>query len=375
MPDAQIITQFIRQKAAEHNFSQVKFTQPILDELTKNHYQQFVNQQLYGEMAWLNANLDKRYAPQLLLEHAKSMVFFAYNYTPMQSSLNFIDKPNQSIMASYALGTDYHDIIKAKLAIIARELTQKFGVAVRNFVDTAPILEKPLARQAGLGWQGKHTNLVSTQLGNYFFIASMMLDCETILDPIIKLGENNHCGSCHQCLDICPTNAFIAPYKLDPRRCISYLTIEHKTHIGREFRAKIGNRIYGCDDCLAICPWNKFAQSANEFTQNARHDWQSEDLGELVALDKKQFHEKYRKTPIKRIGRARFIRNVLIAIGNSKNPDFIAKILPLLHDESPLVRVALVWALQNILGYEAALGYKIADNDTAVANEWQPINP
>ncbi len=362
----QELKQFIKNLAFQANFSAVYFTKPTINSRVKQGFMEFIAKKYHGEMAWLGENIGIRFAPEELMPNAQTMIIFGYEYTAKQSSLDFLANKNNSVMASYALGPDYHDIIKAKLVVIARELFQKFAINARNFVDTAPILEKPLAMQAGLGWQGKHTNLVSRQLGNFFFIACMLIDAECESDE----AEGNHCGSCQACINICPTQAFDAPYQLNATKCISYLTIEHKSHIPREYRAKIGNRIYGCDDCLAICPWNKFAHQAHEFAKLGNPDWQSESLAALVILNNEEFHAKYRKTPIKRIGRARFIRNILIAIGNSKNPEFLAKILPLLEDESPLIKVACVWAIKQILGHEQALTHRIHDENQEVNAEW-----
>ncbi len=225
---------------------------------------------------------------------------------------------SQGVISVYALNRDYHDVVKGKLKKIATWFASVAKAEVKVFVDTAPLMEKPLAHAAGLGWQGKHTNLLSRELGSWFFIGTILTDM--VLPP--DEPEVDHCGSCHACLDICPTKAFPAPYQLDARRCISYLTIEHKGHIDREFRKPMGNRIFGCDDCLAVCPWNKFASVASEAKLRARADLVSPGLDDLAGLDDAAFRKLFVGSPVKRVGRDRFVRNVLIAIGNSGNPGF-----------------------------------------------------
>jgi len=273
----------------------------------------------------------------------------------------------------YARGDDYHDIVKKKLKAVAGEIFRLYRAEVKVFVDTAPVMEKPLAQQAGLGWQGKHTNLVSRDFGSWLFLGSIF----TTLDLPPDEAEADHCGACHACLDICPTAAFPAPYKLDARRCISYLTIEHKEPIPRDLRAAIGNRIYGCDDCLAVCPWNKFARESAEIKLRARPELNAPKLAELARLDDAGFRALFRKSPVKRIGRDRFIRNVLIAIGNSGDVVLASEAQKLLADPSPVVRGAAVWALGRLLPRErlavlerlAALAGE--EGDASVAEEWR----
>jgi epoxyqueuosine reductase len=267
------------------------------------------------------------------------------------------------------LGDDYHDVLKAKLKRVAGFMHQTFKTEVKVFIDTAPVMEKPLAQRAGLGWQGKHTNLVSRDFGSWLFIGSIF----TTLDLPADTPEADHCRQCHRCLDICPTEAFVAPYQLDARRCISYLTIEHKGHIPLEFRTAMGNRIYGCDDCLAVCPWNKFAQAARENKFHAREELKDAPLAELARLDDANFRTLFRRSPVKRTGRDRFVRNVLIAIGNSGNAALAAEAEALLDDASPLVRAMAIWALFRLAPSRVkalAPARTNAESDADVLNEW-----
>jgi epoxyqueuosine reductase len=273
----------------------------------------------------------------------------------------------------YAQNDDYHEIIKNKLKRLGRWLADDFKADVKVFVDTAPVMEKPLAQQAGAGWQGKHTNLVSRLYGSWLFLGSVFTTMELSPDE----SEVDHCGGCHRCLDVCPTDAFPAPYQIDARRCISYLTIEHKEHIPLEFREKMGNRIYGCDDCLAVCPWNKFASLAREIRLRARAELVQPKLSELARLNDAEFREIFRGSPIKRIGRDRFVRNVLIAIGNSGDAAFAPGVEELLGDSAPLVRAMAVWALSRIAPEraQALLAGKMADeSDVAVRSEWLRVS-
>jgi len=271
----------------------------------------------------------------------------------------------------YAQGQDYHDIVKKALKALARWLVAEAGGDLKVFVDTAPVMEKPLAAAAGIGWQGKHSNVVSHEHGSWLLLGAIMTTLELEPDP----PHLDRCGSCDACQRACPTNAFPAPYRLDARRCISYLTIEHKGPIPREFREAIGNRIYGCDDCLAVCPWNKFAQTAREVAFHPRIELTRPLLGELATLDDASFREFFRGSPVKRIGRDRFIRNVLIAIGNSGDPRLARVAEARLADESPLVRAMAVWALSRLLPRDAfdRLGSQHLPNepDSSVAAEWQ----
>jgi epoxyqueuosine reductase len=268
----------------------------------------------------------------------------AMTYGPGLDPMDNLKARDRGNISVYARGADYHDVLKKRLKQLARAFAEETGEGVKVFVDTAPLMEKPLAERAGLGWQGKHTNLVSRKLGNWTFLGAMLTTANLTPDR----PEVDHCGSCRACLDICPTKAFPAPYQLDARRCISYLTIEHKGQVPREFRAAMGNRIYGCDDCLAVCPWNKFALDAREAKLVARAESTLPFLAELAALDDAAFRERFRGSPVKRTGRDRFVRNVVIAMGNSGDPGLVADLLPLLSDPSPLVRGAAIWALSRL---------------------------
>jgi epoxyqueuosine reductase len=267
------------------------------------------------------------------------------NYGPKDDPLAILKRKDRGAISVYAQGEDYHDVVKKKLKALAGHIFQAHGADVKVFVDTAPVMEKPLAQKAGLGWQGKHTNLVSRQFGSWLFLGSIFTTLELPPDD----PEEDHCGNCHACLDICPTDAFPAPYRLDARRCISYLTIENKGPIPVEFRAAMGNRLYGCDDCLAVCPWNKFASAASEIRLAAREDLKAPSLDTLAELDDVGFRRLFRKSPVKRIGRDRFVRNVMVAIGNSNDPALAGRARAALEDASALVRGAAVWALSQLL--------------------------
>lgn len=307
--------------------------------------EEFVAAGFHGAMDWMETTLERRRTPTAMWGGAKSAVVVGLNYGPDHSPMRNLERTGEGNISVYARGKDYHDVLKKRLKALARSFATEAGADVKVFVDTAPLMEKPLAHKAGLGWQGKHTNLVSRELGSWLFLGVMLTDAELTSDEV----EVDHCGSCSACLDICPTKAFPAPYKLDARRCISYLTIEHKGPIPQEFRAPMGNRIYGCDDCLAVCPWNKFADMASESAFWARAELKGPDLDELSALSDEAFRQVFSGSPIKRIGRDRFIRNVLIAIGNSGDPALIeASVLPHFNDANPIVRGAAIWALSRL---------------------------
>jgi epoxyqueuosine reductase len=298
----------------------------------------------HGDMGWMAANAERRGDPRALWPHVRSILMLGINYGPDADPLAILNERTRGAISVYARGDDYHDLIKSRLKQIARWLVARAGGDVKVFVDTAPVMEKPLAAAAGLGWQGKHTNLVSRQFGSWLFLGAIF----TTLDLAPDAPERDHCGQCRACLDICPTTAFPAPYRLDARRCISYLTIEHKGPIPRDLRPLMGNRIYGCDDCLAVCPWNKFAVAGHETKLSAREVLRAPQLAELSRLDDAGFRALFAKSAVKRIGRARFIRNVLIAIGNSADASLAGEAERLLDDASPLVRGAAVWALGRL---------------------------
>jgi epoxyqueuosine reductase len=295
-------------------------------------------------MAWMAANSERRGDPRALWSEVRSILMLGINYGPDSDPLAILNERNRGGISVYARGDDYHDLIKSRLKDIGRWLIDRAGGDVKVFVDTAPVMEKPLAAAAGLGWQGKHTNLVSRQFGSWLFLGAIF----TTLDLPPDAAETDHCGQCHACLDICPTAAFPGPYRLDARRCISYLTIEHKGQIPRELRPLMGNRIYGCDDCLAVCPWNKFAVAGREAKLAARAALRAPQLADLARLDDGTFRALFAKSPVKRIGRARFVRNVLIAIGNSGDASLAGEAERLLDDESALIRGAAVWALGRL---------------------------
>jgi epoxyqueuosine reductase len=295
-------------------------------------------------MAWMAANAERRGDPRALWSEVRSILMLGINYGPDSDPLAILNERNRGGISVYARGDDYHDLIKSRLKDIGRWLIDRAGGDVKVFVDTAPVMEKPLAAAAGLGWQGKHTNLVSRQFGSWLFLGAIF----TTLDLPPDAAETDHCGQCHACLDICPTAAFPGPYRLDARRCISYLTIEHKGQIPRELRPLMGNRIYGCDDCLAVCPWNKFAVAGREAKLAARAALRAPQLADLARLDDGTFRALFAKSPVKRIGRARFVRNVLIAIGNSGDASLAGEAERLLDDESALIRGAAVWALGRL---------------------------
>ncbi|HEX4198849.1 MAG TPA: tRNA epoxyqueuosine(34) reductase QueG [Caulobacteraceae bacterium] len=306
--------------------------------------EEFVALERHGEMAWMATTAERRTHPRAMWPEARSAVVLGVNYGPDADPLAALARRACGTISVYAQGDDYHDLIKARLKALARWLADEAACQVKVFVDTAPLMEKPLAGAAGLGWQGKHTNLVSRAFGSWLFLGVVLTDLALAADT----AETDHCGQCRACLDICPTAAFPAPYQLDARRCISYLTIEHPGPIPEEFRPALGNRIYGCDDCLAVCPWNKFAQVGREAKLAAREANVSPPLAELAALDDAAFRARFAKSPIKRIGRDRFVRNVLYAIGNSGDPSLAEAARARLHDASAVVRDAAEWALKNL---------------------------
>ena len=327
----------------------------------------------HGDMGWMADTAARRAAPATLWPEAKSIVMLAMNYGPDENPLDLLERRDRAAISVYARNRDYHDLVKKRLKEVARWLAETSGAEVKVFVDTAPVMEKPFAEAAGLGWQGKHTNLVSRNLGSWFFLGSIF----TTLDFAPDARHDDRCGACRRCLDICPTKAFPAPYELDARRCISYLTIEHTGHIALEFRKPMGNRIYGCDDCLAVCPWNKFAQTAREAAFVSRDDLRAPLLAELAGLDDAGFRARFSGSPVKRIGRDRFLRNVLIAIGNSEAPALAGIVWPLLDDASPLVRAMALWALGE-LGAGDELRARAAtaldeEEDEGVCAEWRRL--
>ncbi|WND03462.1 tRNA epoxyqueuosine(34) reductase QueG [Temperatibacter marinus] len=330
--------------AHEIGFDQVGFCRAEGKEGMYDQYRQFIAEGRHGTMAWMDKRHEHRASPKSLWPECQSVLMLAMNYNAHPDPLAHLGDPNQAGVSLYARGRDYHDIIKKKLKQLGRWMCQSFDCEVKVFVDTAPVMEKPLAEEAGVGWQGKHTNLVSNQIGSWFFLGAIY----TTLKLDVDKPHKDQCGSCTACLEACPTKAFPAPYQLDARRCISYLTIEHDGPVPEEFREALGNRIYGCDDCLAACPWNKFAHEAREARFKTREILENPQLADLVTLDDATFREVFSKSPIKRSGRNRFIRNVLYAIGNSGQADYLPIIAPLGKDASEMVRDAADWATKKL---------------------------
>ena len=363
------IKQSIHAQARQLGFSAIGFTTARLPSRYGTQLDAFIAQGQMGDMDWLAARAEQRRSPDALWPDARSVISLAVNYGPDHHPLDKRNTPTQGNIAAYAYGRDYHDLIKKQLRALASWIATTYACDVKIFVDTAPVLEKPIAQQAGLGWQGKHTNVVSREFGSWLFLAEIFTTLE--LEP--DTPHTDHCGACRSCIDICPTGAIIAPYQLDARRCISYLTIEHKGHIPADLRPLMGNHIYGCDDCLAVCPWNKFAKSGNFAGLEPRADNHLPDLATLVQLDDSAFRARFSGSPIKRTGRARFVRNVLIAIGNSAEPSFVPLVIERLSDESELVRAAAIWALRQLdpTRFAAEQHRKAQEPDSVVAQEWQ----
>ncbi|HEX5262770.1 MAG TPA: tRNA epoxyqueuosine(34) reductase QueG [Phenylobacterium sp.] len=359
----------IRAEAERLGFDVCRFTRVDEAWSAGERLAEFVAAGRHGEMGWMAETAERRAHPQAMWADARSAVMLGVNYGPDHDPLTVLGARDRGAISVYAQGDDYHELIKGRLKQLAGWLQARFGGALKVFVDTAPLLEKPLAQRAGLGWQGKHTNLVSQDFGSWLFLGSILSTLELAPDP----AERDHCGTCHACLDICPTRAFPAPYQLDARRCISYLTIELKGPVPREFREALGNRIYGCDDCLAVCPWNKFAAQSREQKLAAREALRAPTLAELSRLDDAQFRALFAKSPVKRIGRDRFVRNVVYAIGNSGDPALASEAERLLDDASSLVRGAAVWALSQLLAADAFEALRSAhgtETDPDVLAEW-----
>jgi epoxyqueuosine reductase len=343
-------------------------TRPEAAPAAKARLEQFIADGAHGDMVWMETTAERRGSPLALWPEVRSVIMLGMNYGPDENPLKVLQERDRAAISVYAKGDDYHDLIKARLKDVARWLIANAGGDVKVFVDTAAVMEKPLAAKAGLGWQGKHTNMVSRNFGSWLFLGAIF----TTLDLPPDDAAADSCGRCRACLDACPTAAFPAPYRLDARRCISYLTIEHKGPIPRELRPLMGNRIYGCDDCLAVCPWNKFAEQGREAKLAARDVLRAPTLAELSRLDDAQFRALFSKTSIKRTGRDRFIRNVLNAIGNSGDVTLAREARRLLDDASPLVRGAAVWALSRLLPKEkfSSLASRANEDDASVKNEW-----
>jgi len=360
----------VLREARELGFDDVRVTLPDATAAAGGRFAAFLDAGRHGDMAWLATNADRRRSPTRLWPEVRSIVMLGMSYAPETNSLDALDHPERGAISVYAQGKDYHDILKGKLKQLASHLATSSGADVKVFVDTAPVMEKPLAAAAGLGWQGKNTMLVSREHGSWLFLGAIFTTAELPPDT----PEDDHCGSCRRCIDVCPTAAFPAPYQLDARRCLAYLSIEHKGHIPVEFRRPMGNRIFGCDDCLAVCPWNKFAATAREARFHARAETDNPPLAELLELEDAAFRARFAGTPVKRTGRDRFLRNVLIAAGNSGDESLLPRIEALLGDNSPLVRAMAVWAMRQLTGDGVGEGVRhrhlAREGDSDVRAEW-----
>jgi epoxyqueuosine reductase len=359
------LTSFVKQLGRQAGFDTCQVTSAEADERLAGDLSSFVAAGHHGTMTWMEETLERRSAPTALWPEARSVIVLGMNYGPDEDPRALLAQKSAGNISVYARNRDYHDVIKGKLKEIAGKFAARSGAAVKVFVDTAPVMEKPLAAKAGLGWQGKHTNLVSREFGSWLFLGSIFTDAELIADE----PETDHCGSCRACLDVCPTNAFLGPYRIDARRCISYLTIEHKGPIPEEFRPLMGNRIYGCDDCLAACPWNKFASMAREIKLQPRTDLLAPPLGQLLTLDDAAFRAFFSGSPVKRIGRDRFVRNCLIAAGNSADKALAEPCRALLRDPNPDLRAMAVWALARLGELEPGRELLSEESDPVVLDE------
>ncbi len=361
----------LRRRAAALGFDVVRLTDARLPGIVGERYREFVAAGRHGTMGWLAREPERRLSPDRMWPAARTAIVCGMNYGPERDPRPELALRDRGYVSVYARHRDYHDVLKGRLKELAGWLHGRTGAEVKVFVDTAPLLEKPLAQQAGLGWQGKHTNLVSRELGSWLFLGTILTELDLPPDP----PEEDRCGSCRRCLDACPTDAFVGPYRLDARRCISYLTIEHQGQIPSEFRAAMGNRIYGCDDCLASCPWNKFARAASEAKLKARDDLAAPALADLARLDDAAFRARFSGSPVKRVGRDRFVRNVLVAIGNSGRAELAPVAEALLDDLSPLVRGMAAWALGRLLPPERLATLReqhaVSEQDPQVRAEWE----
>lgn len=366
----------LRQRADELGFDALRIVKPDAIPDAPQRLTEWLGEGAHGSMDWMEETQERRADPRVLWSDVRSIVMLGMNYGPEVDPRDVLAHKDKGAISVYARHRDYHDLVKGRLKMLASwmagEAKKDPALEMKVFVDTAPVMEKPLAAAAGLGWQGKHTNLVSRDFGSWLFLGSIFLN----MDLPANEPEIDHCGSCSACLDACPTEAFTAPYKLDARRCISYLTIEHHGPIEREFRAKMGNRIYGCDDCLAACPWNKFAQVAREAKLRAREDLLAPDLDALAQLDDAAFRAHFSGSPIKRIGLARFRRNLMIAMGNSGDARMRPHVIENLRFADPHVRAMAVWAAGQLFAQDelAALAQEYADEtEPSVIAEWQAL--
>ena len=364
----------LREHALREGFDALGVARPDAIAKAAPRLDAFLKAGYHGTMGWLADTAERRRTPRALWPEVRSVIMLAMNYGPQRDPLEALNARSHGAISVYAHAKDYHDIIKPRLKRIAGWLHRETGHDVKVFVDTAPVMEKPLAEAAGLGWQGKHTNLVSRDLGSWLFLGAIFTTAAIAPDA----PEGDHCGSCRKCLDICPTDAFPAPYQLDARRCISYLTIEHRGHIPAEFRASMGNRIFGCDDCLAVCPWNKFARMASEARFHAHNGADMPPLADLLRLDEAAFRAAFAGSPVKRTGRNGLVRNALIAAGNSGDESLLPAVISLLGDDAPIVRAMAVWAARRLMGAGAdwerlRFHYLPAEMDAQVRAEWEGL--
>ncbi len=364
------ISDRLKAQALAEGFAVCAVAPATLAPLAGQRLQEWLAHGRHGDMIWMENRVDERVQPQILWSAVRSVIMLGMSYAPGDDPMALLEVSDRARISVYARGRDYHDVVKGALKRLAGWLAKEAGADVKVFVDTAPVMERALAQAAGLGWQGKHTNIVSRYHGSWLFLGAIYTSAELATDT----PAHDLCGSCSACQDICPTAAFPAPYQLDARRCISYLTIEHKGPIPHDLRAGIGNHIYGCDDCLAVCPWNKFAQSAaanKAFLPRA--ELVAPQIADLLTLDDASFRSLFSGSPIKRTGRNRFIRNVLIAAGNSGDGALIAKVVMLLDDPEPVVRGAAVWALGQLDWdqFERERSIRLLDeSDDGVKQEW-----
>lgn len=368
---AQNILKTIENRAEKLGFCAVGVASTNVPANWSDRLKHAISENWHGDMDWMAETLDRRATPTALWSEAKSAIVLAYNYGPDENPMDLLDQTDKGIVSVYARNRDYHDIIKGKLKELAGLIARQADAQVKVFVDTAPLMEKPLAQLAGVGWQGKHSVVVSKKQGCWLFLGTILTDLEL---PNAE-PEVDHCGSCTRCLDICPTDAFAEPYKLDARKCIAYLTNEFKGVIPHQYRKPIGNRIYGCDDCLAVCPWNKFAAKTADTKLQVREELRAPDLVELSKLDDASFRKMFAGSPIKRLGRDAFMRNILIALGNAVGHDVKDAILSHINDPEPIVRGAAIWAIGQHLSQkefeELAKKAVSAETDAQVQQEWQ----
>jgi len=369
-PSLESVKATLRTRARALGFETMRFARPDAIHEAGDRLLTFLAEGRHGTMDWMETTADRRRDPRQLWPDARAVVMLAMSYAPETDPMRALEDPLRGVVSTYAKRSDYHDVMKGKLKELAGLIERQTGAPVKVFVDTAPLMEKPLAQAAGIGWQGKHTNLVSRESGSWLFLGAILTAAAFEADT----AEHDHCGSCSRCLDVCPTKAFPAPYQLDARRCIAYLTIEHKGHIPEEFRAPIGNRIFGCDDCLAVCPWNKFAAEAHEARLHVRDELDNPPLAELLTLDDETFRTRFRGTPVKRTGRDRLVRNGLIAAGNARDAALLPHVTALLDDPSAIVRAMAVWALHRLAAPTAVAALRAAhapsETDAHVLGEW-----